>query len=389
MYILFLALRNFANAIVNISKNILENSIQIAPIMRLYNSRLAAGLSILTSLAFQINSHAIPNQGSPGFLDVVTRSLGHLGLFRRDCKQIVTEFEEDCSSIAQRCGISTADLGKYNPQIDLRNLPLIPSRLPVCCSPGDLPFALPVNDDKGNCATYVSLDNDTCASIAGKFQIPMSYIEKINKAAEWGWAGCDNFIVNQPMCLSNGTGLDSTPLPDEGDSNYTSPAYSNSPYNTLEDIDAAMNGIDPDCLYQYMVEVLQKNLTDSLSTYNDVMANHYDNKFNTFAGAVVKSAPKQVHDFMLNHSNEYFTCEVTEMQWCCDDPQKSCNPTQCRYCYPGKCDMVDIMGRPVRRDSGGPSIVRCIPLLLLYFLSGRIIWKSSSGLGSPILAASL
>jgi hypothetical protein len=121
------------------------------------------------------------------------------------------------------------------------------------------------------------------------------------------------------MCLSNGTALDPSPLPDYGD--IMPIDCGENLYNTLEDIDAAMNGnsAEPNCLNQYMVGVLQKNLKGSLDRYNDIMANHYDNGFNASVDAVVQNAPKQVNDFMLAHGKDYFTCAVTELSTCCVD----------------------------------------------------------------------
>jgi len=42
-----------------------------------------------------------------------------------------------------------------------------------------------------------------------------------------------------------------------------------------------------------------------------------------------------VHDFLLAHGNDYFTCQVVEFQMCCG----SCTggADQCRYCFDGTC----------------------------------------------------
>lgn len=276
------------------------------------------------------------------------------------CKQMRTELGDDCDSIAERCGISTRKLKKYNPESHVCDMDLVPSGIPLCCSRGNLPFPLPLNDDDGTCATYILQENETCVDIATRLDLPMSFIEKINKQADWGWMGCDKLVPNQPMCLSNGTAPDDSAEPD--DETLLPSDCAASPYNTLEDIDAALNSgtYDEECLNQYTLEVLQKNLQTSLDRYNAIMADHYDNKFNTFADAVVNSAPKQVHDFMLQHGNEYFTCVVTELQFCCSDSCQSVGNDPngpCRYCYQGKCDMVDFMGRPIRRDSGGVGVI--------------------------------
>ena len=278
------------------------------------------------------------------------------------CKQTRTELGDDCDSIASRCGISKRKLIKYNPDWEVCNMDLVPSGLPLCCSPGNLPFPLPVNDDDGTCATYITQENESCADIAMRFQLPMSFLEKINKQASWGWMGCDKLLPNQPMCLSNGTAPDDSADPD--DETLIPNDCGASPYNTLADVDAALTAAtaDTQCLTQYTLEVLQKNLQSSLDRYNNIMADHYDTKFNTFASALVANAPRQVHDFVLAHGSSYFTCVVTELQLCCADSCQSVNTDPngtCRYCYPGKCDMVDFMGRPLlhRRDSGGVGVI--------------------------------
>ncbi|KAL9622388.1 MAG: hypothetical protein Q9160_003231 [Pyrenula sp. 1 TL-2023] len=312
-------------------------------------SRLIGSFVVaLFHLALQpTNAHVIADRSSGSDSPL---NLAQPKFLPRNCKEKSTEFADNCDSLAGRCGISKGDLSKFNPQIDICKLELVPSGLPICCSAGDLSYTLPQNDEAGNCARYLAQDNDTCESIANTFELPMSFIEEVNSAADWGWMGCENLIASQAMCLSNGTGIDESIFLVDGEFDIVENACGSAPYNTLEELDAALSTLPQNCVYQYTLEVLQKLLTDSLNRYDDLMANHYDSKFNTFAKAVVQSAPKQVKDFMQQNGNKCFSCVVTEMQMCCGDcPNVNVDPNgRCRYCYKGKCDMSS------KRDSGGP-----------------------------------
>lgn len=86
-------------------------------------------------------------------------------------------------------------------------------------------------------------------------------------------------------------------------------------YGTLTDL-ANDNSIDDNCRPLYILQFLQTNITNSLSSYDKLMKDGYDGKFNTYSKAVVSGAPKDVNDFVTGHGNDYFTCMVTEMQFC-------------------------------------------------------------------------
>lgn len=92
-------------------------------------------------------------------------------------------------------------------------------------------------------------------------------------------------------------------------------------YATLEDIESDAENISDDCLPLYLLQALQANISASMSDYNDMMANDYDDKFNTYADAVVDSAAPEVHDFMYAHGNKYFTCQVWESEYCTSSEQ--------------------------------------------------------------------
>ncbi|KAK3945004.1 hypothetical protein QBC46DRAFT_435648 [Diplogelasinospora grovesii] len=107
-------------------------------------------------------------------------------------------------------------------------------------------------------------------------------------------------------------------------------------YDSLEAMDADQ-GIPFYCSAPYLLQFLLKNLTASMTAYDDLMKNGYDGKFDTYAGAVVSGSSKEVDDFMRNNGNKYFSCVVTETTLCCDKcaQQAPGFPGACTYCFKG------------------------------------------------------
>lgn len=122
-------------------------------------------------------------------------------------------------------------------------------------------------------------------------------------------------------------------------------------YDTLGAIEADLDNIPKSCETQYLLQFLQKNLTDSLDRYDTLMENGYDDYFNTYANAVVDSSNKVVEDFMLDNGDDYFSCIVTETVSCC----KYCNSQytnendrkiNCRYCEEYDCVRDSVCDNP-------------------------------------------
>lgn len=108
------------------------------------------------------------------------------------------------------------------------------------------------------------------------------------------------------------------------------------PFDNLDTLsDDTINGWPIHCRAQYTLESLNGLLKTSMDNYTDMMNNGYDDKFKTYAKAVADSALGQVHDFMDAHGNDYFTCEVVEIQTCCSYCEGGAD--QCRYCFDGDC----------------------------------------------------
>ncbi|KXJ84788.1 hypothetical protein Micbo1qcDRAFT_226918 [Microdochium bolleyi] len=130
----------------------------------------------------------------------------------------------------------------------------------------------------------------------------------------------------------SGTEPDMTPGPESG-----ARPECKANYGKIEDIPSDANEY---CKDLYILEVLQKTLSDSLTNYDALVNGGYDKKFNTYADAVVKSGNSVVEHFMFTKGNDYFQCEVTERyackEWCYsafpDSIEKSC-----RYYEDYKC----------------------------------------------------
>lgn len=120
---------------------------------------------------------------------------------RAECRDIQVFAGDSCPSLATQCGISVADLTRYNPGSDFCTS-LIAKQY-VCCSAGTLPDHSPQPDANGNCYTYTTQHDDGCWATGDAFGITESDIEEYNKKT-WGWAGCGQMQFTQVICLSDG-----------------------------------------------------------------------------------------------------------------------------------------------------------------------------------------
>lgn len=50
-------------------------------------------------------------------------------------------------------------------------------------------------------------------------------------------------------------------------------------FDSLDDVEAAADLIDPKCMNTYLIQTLNGNLTSSLTKYHDVLKTDYDEKF--------------------------------------------------------------------------------------------------------------
>ncbi|PTB65189.1 carbohydrate-binding module family 50 protein [Trichoderma citrinoviride] len=95
------------------------------------------------------------------------------------CLYILVKSGDSCAGLASRCGISGANLTKYNPSSTLCSTLKVGE--PVCCSSGSLSNLTPRKNTDGTCASYTVKSGDHCALIAQNNYITADNIEM--------WAG--------------------------------------------------------------------------------------------------------------------------------------------------------------------------------------------------------
>ncbi|KAL5372545.1 hypothetical protein DPSP01_013413 [Paraphaeosphaeria sporulosa] len=119
------------------------------------------------------------------------------------CKLRTVITGDDCTTLPGKCGISANDFLKANTKENLCSTFVAGQQ--VCCTAGKRPNLKPKPDDDGNCATYVTQPDDTCAGIAVARDLDVDDLEAFNKNT-WGWNGCDpkTFYRDFLMCVSSG-----------------------------------------------------------------------------------------------------------------------------------------------------------------------------------------
>ncbi len=177
----------------------------------------------------------------------------------------------------------------------------------------------------------------------------MSETTKKTRREHWkgfNFAGTNDWAVDlQAFSLDDYTDPDTGEIPfDEWEFiNNPPPALAqcdrSRSFDSLQQIADAGGSIPSHCLGIYTTQVLSASLSKAMQTYDDVIRRGYDNKFKTYANAVVKSAKKTVRDWMYKNGNTYFTCDVTEAIHCCDWCRRNAHDIdQCKYCNNKHCN---------------------------------------------------
>ncbi|KAL2784674.1 hypothetical protein BJX66DRAFT_348146 [Aspergillus keveii] len=120
---------------------------------------------------------------------------------RAECETTQVQAGDGCWALADRCGITQAQLLEYNPQANFCETLDIDQW--VCCSPGDLPDFTPQPGQDGSCYAYTIESGAGCWDIAEAHYITTDDIDDFN-ANTWGWAGCSALQPGQRICLSEG-----------------------------------------------------------------------------------------------------------------------------------------------------------------------------------------
>ncbi|KAH9204631.1 putative glycosyl hydrolase, family 18 [Leptodontidium sp. 2 PMI_412] len=109
---------------------------------------------------------------------------------------------DSCSALAAKCGITPAQFTTLNPSTTLCSN-LAPGGI-VCCGRGKLPDITPKPNSDGSCFVYQTKKDDSCSVIAASRGLTVAKVEEFNKNT-WGWNGCELLWVGVNMCLSTGT----------------------------------------------------------------------------------------------------------------------------------------------------------------------------------------
>jgi hypothetical protein len=120
------------------------------------------------------------------------------------CKTREVVANDDCGTMASKCGISADDFMKANTKSNLCST-LVEGQK-VCCTQGKYPDLKPKPDGNGNCATYLTRKDDSCSKIAVARDLTQNDLLNFNKNT-WGWNGCkpEVFYPDFLMCVSEGT----------------------------------------------------------------------------------------------------------------------------------------------------------------------------------------
>ncbi|XDG05350.1 hypothetical protein ABKA04_004965 [Annulohypoxylon sp. FPYF3050] len=122
------------------------------------------------------------------------------------CKTRSVVSGDSCGSLASKCGISAADFNKANTKANLCST--LAEGQKVCCTAGKMPDLKPKPDANGNCASYKTVKKDDCSKIAAARDLTVKDLEEFNKKT-WGWNGCKKLLPDFKMCVSKG----SPPMP--------------------------------------------------------------------------------------------------------------------------------------------------------------------------------
>ncbi|RFU79626.1 glycoside hydrolase, superfamily [Trichoderma arundinaceum] len=119
---------------------------------------------------------------------------------RATCSTIQVAPGDSCGSLAQRCGITTAQFTQYNPTSNQCSTIQVDEH--ICCSAGTLLNFAPQPQPNGACATYTVRPNDDCATITATYSIAVADINNFNNNT-WAWNGCSLLYPHNIICLSS------------------------------------------------------------------------------------------------------------------------------------------------------------------------------------------
>lgn len=161
----------------------------------------------------------------------------------------------------------------------------------------------------------------------------VAYMDDTTKASRTNWYKGLNFAgtVDWAIDLQADTGDDGDPNDDEdGDPDPINLPPCKNSYPDLTTMDSDSGNIPLHCAALYTLETLSTLFATSLKNYTDIVNNHYDKKFQTYAHAVSDGASETVHNWITTNGSYAFNCIVGEASFCCSNCDK--NNNQCKYC---------------------------------------------------------
>ncbi|KAH8901597.1 glycoside hydrolase [Thozetella sp. PMI_491] len=195
----------------------------------------------------------------------------------------------------------------------------------------------------GNAKTWYDTDsNSDIMTWDGNWVAFMSEATRSSRRNYWqgfNFAGTIDWAVDLQSFADEGISGD-----DDDDEDWLPPGdlgwgSCTASYSSIEALEAD-DSVPYYCASLYLLNLLQANLTTSMKSYDDLMANGYDEKFDEYASAVVDGASSEVDSFMRDNGEKYFSCIVTEDTWCCDKCGESGLDGGCTYCFDGDCYVI-------------------------------------------------
>jgi hypothetical protein len=175
----------------------------------------------------------------------------------------------------------------------------------------------------------------------------VAYMDDNTKTSRTNWYKSLNFAgtVDWAIDLQADSGDDGDPTgDDDGDPDAINLPPCTNLYADLDALDADSGNIPLHCSALYTLNTLSTLFAVSLKNYTDLVNNHYDKKFHTYAQAVSDGASQTVHNWITTNGSYAFTCIVGEASFCCDTCSN--NDNSCKYC---------------RNDKGSSCTVTCTP----------------------------